>query len=580
MNDEEIIAAARRWRDEDPDPETRAEATTLLDRRDLAGLRDRFGARLEFGTAGLRGELGAGPNRMNRALVMRATAGLAAHLLATVPDAARRGVVVGWDGRRNSDVFARDGAAVLAGAGVVARVLPTLAPTPLVAFAVRRAAAAAGVVVTASHNPPEYNGYKVYWGDGAQITPPVDAGIAAAIDAVGALAEVPRLERREASARGLHEVFGPELEDDYAAAVHAAVPEVRRARLTVAYTPLHGVGERMATRLLARFGDVRTVPEQAKPDGAFPTVRFPNPEEPGAMDLVLALAGRCRADIAIANDPDADRLCVAVPRSGAWVPLTGNALGALLGHHLLTAVQTRGARVVANTIVSSPLLGRIAASLGVTHVETLTGFKWIARRAHEVARETGARFVFGYEEALGYCVGDIVRDKDGVSAACVVADLASRLKASGETLDDRLTAIYREHGLYVSGQRSVTAKGADGQRAIAATTTSFRGEPPTEIGGRRVESWVDYLTGERHGAGGGATGLPPSDVLRFDLEGGSRVMLRPSGTEPKIKFYFDLREGMGPDEPLDVAEPRARAALDDLADAFTALVESRGTLPR
>lgn len=579
MNDDEIIAAARRWTDEDPDPVTRAEAQALLERRDLAALRDRFGARLEFGTAGLRGELGAGPNRMNRALVIRATAGLAAHLLATVPDAASRGVVVGWDGRRNSDVFARDVAATLAGAGIVARVLPHLAPTPLVAFAVRQSAAAAGVVVTASHNPPEYNGYKVYWGDGGQITPPVDAGIAAAIDAVGALADVPRLEARAAREKGLHVTFGPELEDDYVAEVHAAVPEVRRARLTIAYTPLHGVGEKLAARLLARFGDVKTVAEQAKPDGAFPTVRFPNPEEPGAMDLVLALAARVRADLAIANDPDADRLCVAVPRASGWAALSGNALGVLLGHHLLTAVQTKGPRVVANSIVSSPLLARVAASMGVTHVETLTGFKWIARRAHEVAREKGARFVFGYEEALGYCVGDIVRDKDGVSAACVAADLASRLKSEGKTLDDRLAEIYREHGLFVSGQRSVTAKGADGQRAIAATTRSFREAPPEEIGGHRVVSWVDYLTGERRGGGGGSTGLPPSDVVRFDLDGGSRVMLRPSGTEPKIKFYFDLREAMGPDEPLDAAEARARAALDALADAFTALVRSRGTLP-
>ncbi|MEZ4409058.1 MAG: phospho-sugar mutase [Polyangiales bacterium] len=573
MNDDEIIAAARRWTDEDPDPVTRAEAQALLERRDLAALRDRFGARLEFGTAGLRGELGAGPNRMNRALVIRATAGLAAHLLATVPDAASRGVVVGWDGRRNSDVFARDVAATLAGAGIVARVLPHLAPTPLVAFAVRQSSAAAGVMVTASHNPPEYNGYKVYWGDGGQITPPVDAGIASAIDAVGALADVPRLEARAAREKGLHVTYGPELEDDYVAEVHAAVPEVRRARLTIAYTPLHGVGERLAARLLARFGEVKSVAEQARPDGAFPTVRFPNPEEPGAMDLVLALAARSRADLAIANDPDADRLCVAVPRSGGWAPLSGNALGVLLGHHLLTAVQTRGPRVVANSIVSSPLLARIAASMGVTHVETLTGFSGSPAAPHEVAREQGARFVFGYEEALGYCVGDIVRDKDGVSAACVAADLASRLKAGEDPRRPARGDLPRARA-FVSGQRSVTARRRrsarhrrDDARVPRRPAEGDRRSPGHRVGG---------LPHGRAARRGGRLDGPASDVVRFDLEGvaGDAPAERDG---PKIEFYFDLREAMGPDEAL--AGRGARAALEALADAFTALVRSRGTLP-
>lgn len=578
MNDEAIIDAARRWMNEDPDAVTRAEAAELIERRDLLALRDRFGQRLEFGTAGLRGELGAGPNRMNRALVIRATAGLAAHLLAAVPRAASRGVVVGWDGRHNSEVFARDVAAVLAGAGIVARMLPHLGPTPIVAFAVRRASAAAGVMVTASHNPPQYNGYKVYWSDGGQITAPVDSAIASAIDAVGVLGDVPRLEVREAISQKLYEVFGAELEDEYVAEVHAIIPEVRRARLTLAYTPLHGVGEPLATRLLARLGDVKSVPEQARPDGDFPTVRFPNPEEPGAMDRVIALAKNARADLALANDPDADRLCVAVARHGRWAALSGNALGALIGHHLLTAVYPSGPRVVANSIVSSPLLSQIAAAMGVTHVETLTGFKWIARRAHEVARETNSRFVFGYEEALGYCVGDIVRDKDGISAACVVSDLASRLKLNGQTLDDRLTEIYCQYGLYASTQRSVAVHGNEGRRAISATMASFRNSLPSAIDGRAVVSWVDYLSGQRHGPQPGPTGLPPSDVLRFDLDGGARVMLRPSGTEPKIKFYFDHREPMGPDDSLEVAEARANLALERLADAFISDLQTRATL--
>jgi phosphomannomutase len=568
--------AAARWLAEDPDPTTRRELEDLLARHDDAALADRFGGRLEFGTAGLRGILGAGPNRMNRAVVIRTTAGLATYLLATVPDARTRGVVIGHDARHGSAPFAADAAAVLAGYGIPVHFLPAHAPTPLTAFAVKHLRAAAGVMVTASHNPPEYNGYKVYWGNGAQIVPPHDKGIAAAIDGIGPLATVPRRPPDDARAAGLLRDPGPEIAAAYGAAVRGLTRPAPEAGLTVVYTALHGVGAPFALEALreAGFERVFSVKAQEAPDPDFPTVRFPNPEEPGALDLALDLARHERADLVLANDPDADRLAVAVPdRDGNYRVLTGNQIGVLLGAYLLR--RDPGAdRLAITTIVSSPMLGWMCRKAGVRYAETLTGFKWIANEAMRQEAETGTRFVFGYEEALGYTVGTVVRDKDGISAAVLFAELAADARERGRTVLDELAALYREHGLWVSGQRSAKLT----KEGMARVMEAFRAAPPAAIGGSRVVRSLDYRAGVARDAAGGETtlSLPKSNVLAFELENGARVTLRPSGTEPKIKYYFDLAETMRPGESLADGEARAGEALERLVADWMALVAAAG----
>ncbi|MBB2909601.1 phosphomannomutase [Streptosporangium becharense] len=512
----DLVRLARSWLDQDPDPDTRAELAGLLESGDGDGLRERFAARLEFGTAGLRGELGAGPNRMNRVTVMRAAAGLARVL---GPGAH---VVIGYDARHKSDVFAHDTAAVLTGAGLRASVLPRPLPTPVLAFAVRHLGADAGVTVTASHNPPRDNGYKVYWGDGSQIVPPIDAEISAAIDAVGPVSGLPLGSPDDPAWTTL----GDDVLEAYLKAV-TALPLGSARDLRVAYTPLHGVGGATlaAAFAAAGFEAPAVVAEQAEPDPDFPTVSFPNPEEPGAMDLALELAGRVGADLVLANDPDADRCAVGVPLpGGGYRMLTGDELGALLGEHVIR--QTSGGdRLVATTIVSSSLLGKIAAEHGVRYAETLTGFKWIMK--------AGGGLVFGYEEALGYSIGsDLglpVHDKDGIGAALVVAGLAARAKLDGRGLLDLLDDQARRHGLHATSQLSFRVADLS---LIADAMTRLRTAPPTRLGGREVEAADDLSAG--------AGGLPPTDGLRYHLSGGARVVVRPSGTEPKLKCYLEV----------------------------------------
>ncbi|MET9063761.1 phospho-sugar mutase [Streptosporangium sandarakinum] len=531
----DLVRRARDWQPQDPAPETRAELGALLEGGDEAALRERFGAKLEFGTAGLRGELGAGPNRMNRVTVMRAAAGLARVL------GPGRHVVIGYDARYNSDVFARDTAAVLTGAGLRVSVLPGPLPTPVLAFAVRHLVADAGVMVTASHNPPRDNGYKVYWGDGSQIVPPVDREISDAIDAVGDVSGLPLGSPGDDAWTAL----GEEIVASYVDAV-TALPIGDARDLRVAYTPLHGVGAVTLTGafLAAGFEAPVIVDAQAAPDPEFPTVAFPNPEEPGAMDLALELGGRIGADIVLANDPDADRCAVGVPLpDGGHRMLTGDELGALLGEHVIRNTSG-GERLVATTIVSSSLLGKIAAGYGVRHTETLTGFKWIMRAE-------GGDLVFGYEEALGYSVGTDtglpVHDKDGIGAALTVAGLAARAKRDGRTLLDLLDDQARRYGLHATSQLSVRV---DDLSLIAGAMARLRATPPAELGGRKVESADDL----REGAGG----LPPTDGLRYRLSGGARVVVRPSGTEPKLKCYLEVVVPV----TGEVSEARARAAAD------------------
>ncbi|WP_371407342.1 phospho-sugar mutase [Kribbella sp. NBC_00662] len=525
---QDLKAAADAWLSEDPDSDTRAELQALLDAGDTAELADRFAGTLEFGTAGLRGAVGAGPNRMNRVVVIRAAAGLAAYLKAKgLTDGP---VLIGYDARHKSDVFAQDTAAVIRGAGLDAVLLDRPTPTPVVAFGIRHLRAVAGVVVTASHNPPQDNGYKVYLGDGSQIVPPADAEIAAAIAAVGPLAEVPRGDDWQTT--------GDDLLNAYLDRIADLVPADAPRELNVAYTPLHGVGRTLVEAAVARagFAAPQVVASQADPDPDFPTVSFPNPEEPGAIDAALELARSMGADIAVANDPDADRCAVAIPDAsadGGWRMLRGDELGALLGEFLL-APRPNG--VAACSIVSSSLLGKIAASYGVRYVETLTGFKWIGRVPD---------LVFGYEEALGYCVDPAaVKDKDGVSTLVRVLQLAAQAKAAGRTLQDLLDDLAVKHGLHATDQLAVRV---DDLSLIAQAMERLRATPPATLGDYSVERIDDLSQGSET--------LPPTDGLRYTLSDGARVVVRPSGTEPKLKCYLEVVVPVS----TDVASARRRA---------------------
>ena len=567
----DTLMAARAWLAQDPDPVTRAELDALIARSEAgdqpAGddLTARFAGRLEFGTAGLRGILGAGPQRMNRVLVRKVSAGLAAYLVANVPDAKQRGVVVAHDARRNSRVFAEDTARVIAGAGLKVFLAHRPWPTPTTAWAVVDARACAGVMVTASHNPPAYNGYKVYWGNGAQIIPPHDVGIAASIATIGRSDELAMPALDELRAAGLVIDLDERLHDEYLARVVAlrVKPELDARSLVIAYTPLHGVGAASVEPGMQRAGftQLHSEPSQREPDGEFPTVAFPNPEEKGAMDRVLALATAKQADLVLANDPDADRLCVAVPEGAGYRVLTGDQIGALLADYLL-ANSLADKRMVATTIVSSQLLGFLAQAYGADYRETLTGFKWIGNAALEYEREHNGRFVMGYEEALGYSVGPLVRDKDGVSAAIIFAELAAWNRSRGKSVLEHLDDIYRRVGLFVTEQVSLTKPGAEGIAEIRATMVRVRANPPTELAGHAIESVVDLARGEG--------GLPPSDVLVFKLAGGRRVIMRPSGTEPKLKSYYEVRVEVAAGEAIAVARARGLAELGKLRDAHQA----------
>ncbi|MFD6023312.1 phospho-sugar mutase [Streptomyces griseoluteus] len=538
---DEVIARAQAWLAEDPDPETREELAKLIDAGDTEELTARFSGTLQFGTAGLRGELGAGPMRMNRAVVIRAAAGLAAYLKAK--GEAGGLVVVGYDARHKSADFARDTAAVITGAGLRAAVLPRPLPTPVLAFAIRHLGAVAGVEVTASHNPPRDNGYKVYLGDGSQIVPPADAEIAAEIDAVRALADVPRAESG-------WEVLGDEVLDAYLARTDAVLAEGSARGARTVYTAMHGVGKDVLLAAFARAGfpEPVLVAEQAEPDPDFPTVAFPNPEEPGAMDLAFERATVTEPDLVIANDPDADRCAVAVRDGGDWRMLRGDEVGALLAAHLVGRGVTG---TFAESIVSSSLLGRIAEKAGLGYEETLTGFKWIAR-------VEGLRY--GYEEALGYCVDpEGVRDKDGITAALLVTELASELKESGRTLLDLLDDLALEHGLHATDQLSVRVEDLS---VIADAMSRLREQPPAALGGLTVTSAEDLTRG--------TASLPPTDGLRYALDG-ARVIVRPSGTEPKLKCYLEVVVPVADRSALPAARARAAELLTaikrDLSEA-------------
>jgi phosphomannomutase len=572
-----LRAKVEAWVDDDPDERDQAELRGLLDSAAEAELAGRFAGRLTFGTAGLRGAVGAGPNRMNRAVVRAATAAVAGWLLAgDRPGRCRcRGsgsgsgdadgggtpqVVVGCDARHRSDEFADEVAAVLAGAGIRVHLLPRPGPTPLLAFAVRHLAVDAGVMITASHNPPADNGYKLYLSDGAQVIPPVDAEIEDRIASLGRLSAI----RTAPLDDSLIVRHGDEVARAYLNALtgQPGPPPAGRADLTVVYTPMHGVAGDLMLRAIAQAGFRRpwVVKAQADPDPDFPTVAFPNPEEPGALDLAKADARALGADLVLASDPDGDRLAVAVPAPGtagtqAWRMLTGDQLGALLGAYLLAAgpdVAPATLPLVATTIASSTLLSKIAAAAGARYRETLTGLKWISRAADG---EPDATFVFGYEEALGYEVGTIVKDKDGIGAALAVLRLAATAKERGGTLADAYDDLERAHGVHLTEQLSLRIPGP------AEVMSRLRATPPATLGGRPVAAVTDYTDA--------GTGLPVSDVLRYTLSG-ARVVIRPSGTEPKIKAYLEVTGPPGAD--LGAARAAAETRMAPLRASVTALL--------
>jgi phosphomannomutase len=555
------------WLARDPDPVTRAELESLCEPGREEELTARFSGRLEFGTAGLRGVVGAGPAMMNRLVIRETSAGLGNYLLEKISNAAGRGVLVAYDGRLDSRTFADDVACVLASLGISVYLTPSVTATPVAAYGVLAMGCAAGIVVTASHNPPQYNGFKVYWDNGAQIIPPHDAGIAASI-AKAAQRELPWVNFAEGQASGKITVLGRDFYRSYMTAIQTSpifLSDNAPSDISIAYTAMHGVGAPIAEALLEEsgFDKVYSVASQREPDGNFPTVNFPNPEEPGAMDAVIALAQMHKATLACANDPDADRLAVAVrTQSGDYQMLTGDMLGVLLGSYLLDKDHDF-VPIVCTTIVSSSMLQAIASAAGAQYHETLTGFKWLANVAIGNEDENGNhQFLFAYEEALGYAPGRQVRDKDGLSALLAFSQMTAALAKNGKTVLDQLETLYRRYGIYLTGQCSLAlVPGA------APIGDALRETPPTHIAGSAVESVDDLASRNRRFADGTVVkiDLPASDVLIYRLANKARIIVRPSGTEPKVKCYYEITQAIG-DDDYDTAMKRAQSALADLIE--------------
>jgi phosphomannomutase len=566
-----LAASVDAWISGDPDPVTRAELERLVAAGDDTNISERMAGSLAFGTAGLRGAVSAGSNRMNRAVVIRTTRGLADYLLRRFPDMERPLVIVGCDARLSSAQFLSDTVDVLTAAGISVRFFPDPTPTPIVVFTSLLLGGQAAVVVTASHNPPQDNGYKLYDANGAQIIPPVDRDIATAIDAVASAADVPRIQHAmddsDLATEVPLDVFERYLD---ALAEVRSPPPGECPQLRFVHTPIHGVGGAYVTAALAAAGyhDVHPVEEQFTPDGNFPTVSFPNPEEPGALDLALRLAEVANADAILANDPDTDRLAVALPHNGIWTQLTGNQVGVLLGDFMLEHTSLPKP-IVINSVVSSPMLADIASAYGARFVQTLTGFKWIWNAAMDLEESDAGTFVFGYEEALGYSVGPAVRDKDGISALVVFADLIAWEATCDSTVWDRLERLYRRHGLWVSTQKSVVRPGSEGAAEIANAMERIGAAIPERLGGHRVVGATDY----RSGAEERPRYLPATSLVSLNLGNAGRVLVRPSGTEPKIKVYVDLRADL---VPGDDAWSRYASLLDDGAAIASELANYLG----
>ena len=576
----DVLAKAREWTDRRFDEATRREIQSLIDKEAMKELQDRFSKELEFGTGGMRGIMAPGTNRMNIYTVGRATQGLADHLLESYPDARERGVAIAFDSRINSSLFAKEAAAVLAGNGIKARVFPELRPTPLLSFTVRHFGCRAGIVITASHNPKEYNGYKVYGPSGSQLTAPEDAKIVSRVGGVRIVDDVKKVDYAEGIRRGLIEEIGPEVERAYLERVNGLAEGIQEGvmeeleaagrELTILYTSLHGAGITLVPKALGRIKGVTLLfeEEQCVPDGSFPTTPSPNPEEGAALERAISAAREKGADMVIATDPDCDRMGLAVRDNGAlgsaagggFVLLTGNQIGCLLGYLILHSYSKSGKMpsdpVVISTIVSTPLVHEMARSFGVRVVDVLTGFKWIGEKMNEFEERGEGHFIYGFEESYGYLAGTFVRDKDGVIASVLAALLLKYAVGAGALAGASganpvmalLAELYRDYGMFMEYGKSFTLKGIEGAEKIKALMKDLRKNPPERIGGGRVIAFKDYLDQKEKKPDEVKTrempGLPVSDVLQFITDDGVKVSVRPSGTEPKIKFYFALREPM------------------------------------
>jgi len=567
MNIDEAIQQARDWIAADPDPETRRELTTYIETNNHALLLEVMSGELQFGTAGLRAIVGPGPMRMNRAVVRRTTAGVARYLEARYPREGMAPIVVGADARLSSAALMRETVGVFAAHGLPVRYFQAPVATPIAAYVARRLGASAAVVITASHNPAEYNGYKLYGSNAVQIVPPVDVDVAEEIArSAPANAEPMRGDAMDGLDPAVRPV-PPSLIEDYFRDVAGLRPPGSPSRdLCIAYTPMHGVGAAPVERVLADAGftNLHVVPEQREPDGHFPTVSFPNPEEPGALDLVTALARKVNADLILANDPDVDRLAASLPDdSGGWTALSGNQIGLLLADYELERAPRAPRPLVAQSIVSSPMLRSIAERYGAHFEQTLTGFKWIWTAALALMEKGELNYVFGFEEALGYCSGHLVRDKDGISAALILSELAAFERARGSTLRIRLANLYRQHGLWVSVQRSVTRTGLAGAREIQEAMDRISNSPPRQVLDAPVSGVRDFRTGgERR-----PPWLENTSLVELALGDRGRILVRPSGTEPKLKVYVDLRQAVPPNADVWQAEAEAKKQAKILADA-------------
>ena len=535
------------------DQETKEELRAI--RADEKEIKERFYMDLEFGTAGLRGVIGAGINRMNIYTVRRATQGLADYILEQ--GGAERGVAIAYDSRRMSPEFSDEAARTLAANGIKAYRFESLRPTPELSFAVRELGCIAGINITASHNPPEYNGYKVYWEDGAQFTPPHDKGVTEKVMAITDLSAVRTMSREEAEASGLYVTIGAEIDDKYIAQVKAQVVnqaaiDRMQDQISIVYTPLHGTGNIPARRVMKELGfeHVYVVPEQELPDGNFPTVSYPNPEAEEAFELGLKLAKEKNADLVLATDPDADRLGVYVKddKSGEYIPLTGNMSGALLCDYVLSQKQANGQLPkdgqVVKSIVTTNLVDAVAAHYGAELIEVLTGFKWIGKQILKNEQEGKGTYLFGMEESYGCLIGSYARDKDAISATAALCEAAAYYKEKGMTLWDAMIAMYEKYGYYKDAVQAISLKGIEGLEKIQKIMEYFRTNTPSEFAGSKVLSVRDYKADTIRDTASGevrSTGLPSSNVLYYDLEDQAWLCVRPSGTEPKIKFYYGVK---------------------------------------
>jgi len=559
MDDTTLCERTRAWAEEDADAEDAAQLREWLSRGDMPALRACMLGHLQFGTAGLRGMVGPGSQGINRSTVRKASLGFARYLKQQVEEAPKRGIVVGRDVRRGSDTFAMEAASVFLAEGFRVFFWEEPCPTPLVPFAVLQLGAAGGVMVTASHNPPAYNGYKVYWENGAQLIPPHEEGVAREMRLAGPARDIGTASPQEAP--GQWTSLGAPLKEAYVKAALELRPWKRPAPLKVVYTALHGVGAPLAETLLreAGFEALHLVAPQCTPDAAFPSVSSPNPEEPEALALAKTWVEKTQAHVLLANDPDADRLAVGARNAqGAFRMFSGNELGLMLGHYLLTQ-KPWTQPLLLSTVVSTSLMKRMCEALGARHEETLTGFKWIANRALELQKQNAWEFVFGFEEAIGYGAGHAVCDKDGLSMALLTMDLASFCAAQGMTLADYLEGIFRRFGFYASAQKTLSFSGSDAAQNMLAFTEALRKNSPQTLAGLKVVCMRDYLQVDT--SKDTQLKLPPSNVLAFALEEGHRVLIRPSGTEPKMKIYMEWREPLQEKEPMEKAALRAQEGL-------------------